>query len=103
VASALAVFRNALAARFGDRLMDLRLFGSYARDEARPESDVDVLVVVAGLTRHERREVFDMAWEVYAKTLLHLSPLALSCAEWEMLRAREYLIASDIEREGIPL
>jgi len=31
---------------FGDRLVALILFGSYARREARPESDIDLLVVV---------------------------------------------------------
>lgn len=55
VAAAIETFRGALRGRFGDRLADLRLFGPYARDEARPESDVDILVVVAGLARHERR------------------------------------------------
>ena len=103
VASALEAFRSALGRRFGDRVCELRLFGSYARGEARLESDVDLLVVVTGLTRHERREVFDLAWEVYAERLVRLSPLALSAAEWAMLRAREYLIAQDIEREGVPL
>jgi predicted nucleotidyltransferase len=31
---------------YGDRLKGVYLFGSYARDEADPESDVDVLVVL---------------------------------------------------------
>ena len=96
-------FQNAVAGRFGGRLADVRLFGSYARDEARADSDVDVLVVVTGLTRAERQEVLDLAWDAYAETLVHVSPLVLSDAEWAMLRSREYLIAQDIEREGIPL
>jgi putative addiction module component (TIGR02574 family) len=103
VVAALETFRMALSERFADRLAGVRLFGSYARDQARPDSDVDVLVVVTGLTRRERQEVLDLAWDAYAETLVHVSPLALSETEWEMLRSREYLIAQDIEREGIPL
>ncbi len=37
-----SVFREV----FGELLVSLVLFGSYARREARPESDIDVLVVV---------------------------------------------------------
>ena len=103
IVSALETFRGALAGRFGGRLVDVRLFGSYARHEARPDSDVDVLVVVTGLTRKERQDVLDLAWDAYAEALVHVSPLALSDTEWDMLRSREYLIAHDIEREGIRL
>jgi len=90
-----------LRARFGDRLRDLRLFGSYARGDFGPESDVDVLVVVEELSRLERREVFDLAEEVFFDRLVHLAPLALSTAEFATLRDREYLIAAEIERDGI--
>jgi predicted nucleotidyltransferase len=36
---------------YGDRLQHLLLFGSYARGEATPESDVDLLVVLDGPVR----------------------------------------------------
>lgn len=41
----------ALGRRFGDDLVSVVLFGSRARGDARPESDIDVLVVVRGLPR----------------------------------------------------
>lgn len=41
-----------LGLRFGDRLVSVVLFGSRARGETRPESDIDVLVVVSGLPRN---------------------------------------------------
>ncbi len=37
-----------LAALYGDRLAGVYLYGSHARGEARPDSDVDVLVVLHG-------------------------------------------------------
>ena len=44
----LPALRARLAALYGDRLVRAVLFGSYARGEATPESDVDILVVLRG-------------------------------------------------------
>lgn len=40
--------RRSLEELYGQRLVRLVLFGSHARGEAAPESDVDVLVVLRG-------------------------------------------------------
>jgi len=103
VLAALLDLRERLGACFGERLTDLRLFGSYSRGDWGPESDVDVLVVIAELNEQERRKLFYLAEDVYFDHEVPLSPLALSSAEWSLLRARQYLIADDIEREGIVL
>jgi predicted nucleotidyltransferase len=41
----------ALDRRYGPDLVSVILFGSRARGEARPESDIDMLIVVRGLPR----------------------------------------------------
>ena len=46
VTSALADFQRRLLALFPNEISQLILFGSYARGEAAPDSDVDVMVVV---------------------------------------------------------
>ncbi|MCC6523582.1 MAG: nucleotidyltransferase domain-containing protein [Polyangiaceae bacterium] len=103
VAEALARFRKALEARFGPRLLELRLFGSYARGDFDADSDVDVLVVVEALEPEERREVIERSWDPYPELLVYLSPLALSAAEWARLRAREYRIAREVDADGVPV
>jgi hypothetical protein len=49
-----------LREQFGEDLVSVVLFGSWARGVGRPESDVDLLIVVRGLPRSrlERRRVF---------------------------------------------
>lgn len=45
---------NALRQHLGDRLLAAAHFGSTARGDARPDSDIDVLVVVRDLPREAR-------------------------------------------------
>jgi uncharacterized protein len=103
VRSAIQELKQRLDERFSTRLRDFRLFGSYARGDWHEDSDVDVVIVVEGLDRRERDALFDISWEVRVERMVPLAPLALSTDEWRTLTARGYLLASDIEREGIAL
>ncbi|MBI4952859.1 MAG: nucleotidyltransferase domain-containing protein [Myxococcales bacterium] len=77
---ALAELRRLLAARFGDRLAGLTLFGSRARGEGHADSDLDVLVLVDGLTPVERREVLDLACDLELALRVAISPLVRPAA-----------------------
>jgi len=48
VAAILAELKRAFQAIYGDRLVKMVLFGSHARGDAEPGSDIDVLVVLRG-------------------------------------------------------
>ena len=41
-------FRQGLSELYGDRLVNLILFGSHARQDSTPESDVDIMVILKG-------------------------------------------------------
>jgi predicted nucleotidyltransferase len=96
-----ARFKARLSQHFGDRLVEVRLFGSRARGEAHEESDLDVLVLVRGLTRQEKIDVFGLASELGIDAGISISALAMTPEELDKLRALEARIAIDIDREGI--
>jgi predicted nucleotidyltransferase len=69
---------RALEARFGLDLVSVVLFGSWARGEGRAESDIDLLVIIRGLSggRFERdRPVRDLAKEVSEELADRVSPI----------------------------
>lgn len=68
VLSAIKAVKVRLQEMYGDRLAHVVIYGSHARNEARPESDVDILVIL-----HDDYEVHT--------ELKHLSPLSLDLLE----------------------
>ncbi len=100
---ALREFCDAVRALFGPRIRELALFGSRARGEGNDESDLDVLVVIDGLTSAEGRSVAYLAGDVLTHHDALLSPFAVSTVHMTHLRDRERLIAREIARDALPL
>jgi hypothetical protein len=98
--AALRSLRDNLVALFGPRLQKLVLFGSYARNQFNEDSDVDVLLLLDTLSPGDRDRSVEEAVRCSTSDIL-LSPLILTTAQLDSLRARERLIALDIDREGI--
>lgn len=95
--------KRSLKTFLGDRLVSMVLFGSMARGDYHDESDIDVAVIVRGLTRELKGRILDEAAELELKHHTPLSVLVLSEEEFNRLKKRERRIALDIEGEGIPL
>ena len=89
-----------------DRVMPLRavyLFGSHARGEARPDSDVDLCIVADGAERQlEAARKFRWAmrgvWPCPAFTLVPISPSRL-----DEKRARKDHFFASVLKEGVLL
>lgn len=98
-ATTLTELARSIRERFGARVVDLRLFGSRARGEGRADSDLDVLVLIEGLTAVERRDVQDLAFDVGFDAGLVLSPVISDSRSWR----RDLPLASEIARDGAAL
>ncbi|MYH30199.1 MAG: nucleotidyltransferase domain-containing protein [Acidobacteria bacterium] len=96
-------FAGALRERYGEALVDVRLFGSCARGEMREDSDVDVAVVLRAVDRRTKRDVIDLASSIGLEHDVLLSPTVLDQETFERWRAQERLLVMDIEREGLLL
>ena len=87
----------------GPHAFRMLLFGSRARGDYTLESDVDVAILVRGLTREMKHRILDQVAESELEYLLPISALVLSRDEFEHLKKRERRIALDMERERIAL
>jgi predicted nucleotidyltransferase len=76
---------------YGDRLVHMVLFGSRARGDAQPESDVDVLVVLRGPV--DPGEEILRSGEVVASLSL----------QYDMVLSRVVVSAEQFDREQSPL
>jgi predicted nucleotidyltransferase len=103
VGAALAAFAERVRAMYGSRVRQIALFGSHARGEATPESDVDVVVVVDDLTGAEGRAVAHVAGDMLTEHDVLISAFTISTERMDLLRRRERLIAKEIDREGVAL
>jgi len=80
------------------------LFGSRARGQADPQSDMDVLVVLDGPVGDEIRDyVSDCAWEAGFEHGIVLVPMVFSRSEWEDGPERHSLLVQAIQTEGLPV
>lgn len=104
VEETLQAFVTGLRQRFGQRLVSIRLFGSYAREDATADSDVDCLVLLDRVDRADDRAITDLAadlvWQIGGVVI---SPLTMSAADFEAWKALERRAALEIERDGIAL
>lgn len=68
--SLLTEFMRLLREEFGDRVASVVLFGSIARGTARPDSDIDVCVVIRGLpaSRYRRHQLLTPVLERLRQT-----------------------------------
>jgi predicted nucleotidyltransferase len=84
-------FKTYLVQEYRERLVQVILFGSYARQDSHSESDIDVLIVLADPMNPS---------EEIQRTSDYVAEL---CLEYDLLISRLFLSQSRFETENSPL
>ena len=100
---ALREFSTRIRAALGANLRELRLFGSKARGDARPDSNLDVLMVVDdGRVRAEDLAI-DIAFDMTFASDLHIPPRFVTAQSRVDPVWPTTLLFQTVNREGVAL
>lgn len=100
---ALRSFSTRIRAALGANLRELRLFGSKARGDARPDSDLDVLVVVENERARAEDLAIDIAFDINVASDLYISPRVVTAESLADPVWRTTLFVQTVTREGVAL
>jgi predicted nucleotidyltransferase len=98
----LSDLKSQLVHLYGVRLKGLFLFGSYARDEADEDSDVDLLIVLDDVENYTKEisATSEIISELSLKYDLSLSRVFVSEANW---RSNQILFLKNVREEAVPV
>ncbi len=96
-------FATKVRERLANQLVALKLFGSKARGDDTPESDIDVLVEVETASVATQDAVLDVAFEVNLRHDVYISPRVIEQAVFEDPVWKETPFIQRLGREGVPL
>ena len=100
--SILSELRERLQAMYATRLTQIVLFGSHARGDAEPGSDVDVLVVLEGPVE-PCKEIARTCEMVSSLSLTHGIVIACVFMDQDRFTHRQGPLLRNVRREGVPI
>jgi predicted nucleotidyltransferase len=102
VEETIAEFKEKIKKLYGPRLKQVILYGSWARGEATPDSDIDLLVILAGniTPGHEIDRMIDIVTELNLKYQVLISIYPISEANYTLSQSP---LLINVRREGIPI
>ncbi|MGG6270517.1 nucleotidyltransferase domain-containing protein [Leptolyngbya sp. AN03gr2] len=94
--------RRSLTKLYGDRLQALILFGSQARQDAQPDSDIDVLVVLQSPVDAwaENQRTAEVIATLCLKHSAVITPVFISDQQF---RASDTALLRNIQHEGVQM
>lgn len=93
--------KDDLSKVYGSRLKGIILYGSEARGEAEPDSDIDMLVILDGGVNlwEDIRKIVDAIYPLQLEVMRPIHALPVDVADYE---AGEYALYRNAKRDGIP-
>jgi uncharacterized protein (UPF0332 family)/predicted nucleotidyltransferase len=100
---AVQTFIDRLRDRFGERVARTILFGSKARGDSGPDSDIDILIIVDADDWQSEEMVYGIASAVDVEYDVLLNAHLLTRERWEDFTRRRAALWLNIQRDGIEL
>ena len=100
---ALQAYLTAAQVRFGPQMVEVLLFGSKARGEASPSSDVDILVILDRPTAEDLSDARGLGFDILLSHGVYLSVRAMSRNGWQTLATMQSMFYRNVLRDGISL
>ena len=100
---ALKVLVQRLYAHCKPHIQSVTLYGSKARGDANPDSDIDILVVLTNDDPHLRSQVRHLAARVSLEYDILISTFAVGRSHWDELSRYRFPIYQSIQADGIDL
>jgi len=100
---AVARFVEFLRQRYPGRILQAVLFGSKARGDSRPWSDIDILIVVDSEDWRFQHAISTLAARVSLEYDVLIGPRVIGQERWERMKQRRFGLYQNIVSEGIPL
>jgi predicted nucleotidyltransferase len=101
--AALGDFLARLREQYADEVVSVRLFGSRARGEGGPESDLDVLVVMRSEDWRAQRQVGQAALQPMLDYNVVISTLVVGQRHYRKLARRHTPLYENVRDEGVSL
>jgi len=92
--------KKVLKELYGDRLMEIILYGSFARDEANEDSDIDIAIVLKGSV-DKFQELDRLHEETYHLALKYGELISFYPISQEDLKDTEWPLHYYIQKEGV--
>jgi predicted nucleotidyltransferase len=100
---AINAFVERIRKQYPDRVSRIILFGSKARGDSRPESDIDILLVADTDHWRFRHAISDIASDVSLTHSVLIAPRVIAQARWERMRSAGYGLYQNVMRDGVSL
>ena len=96
---ALSIFISEMQRKWGRKIEKAFLFGSVARGEQTPSSDIDLLVIVKEDDIHLRHALIGLAYDIFLKTGEDISVKVMGKNDFE--RTRHFSFLSQVMKDGV--
>jgi predicted nucleotidyltransferase len=96
-------FKASLEQVLGTQLVELKVFGSKARGDDRPDSDIDVLAIVASDDWHIPDKVYDVATDILLQADVCISPKVISKSRFDQLSREGTSFIHNVGKDAITI